>query len=649
MEISQYLNVFMDECQEHLMTLNKSLLELEQQPEDSLILDQIFRAAHTLKGASATMGFNKMANLTHAMEDVLSRLRVKELTVTPEIINLFFESVDLLEALAKRIGEGREENVEISGIMIEMRTYAAGTGESQGKSERRQNLQLRYLESEIEQINAARQSGLRLFHIDVALVPDCFLKGARVFMILREIEKMGTIIRSNPSIKDLEDENFSLRFIIGIVSGGSTEELIKNIANISDVDKVIVEEPEISDLQIEKRTRDTTDRVEKARLGSTQTVRVEIKKLDDLMNLVGELVINRSRLESIGSIMGSKELDELIEQIGRLTLDLRDSVLKARMVPVETVFSRFPRLVRDLAKELGKSIDLEIHGGDTEIDRTVIDEIGDPLVHIIRNAVDHGIEPEEERERLGKPAVGKVILNAYQEGNNVIITVTDDGRGFDIRKVKEKAVKLGLISPETLAEMRDDQIMEFTFLPGFSTSDTVTDLSGRGVGMDVVKTKVDSLGGMVNIESIPGEETTIRIRLPLTLAIIQSLMIQLGKEIYAIPSGYIEQIINLNKSDIKKIHKQEVCTLRGDVVPLIRLQEILGTPDALNYQFTELDVVVLNVGDRLIGVIVDGLLRQQDVVIKSLGGYLGSIKGIAGATILGDGSVALILDIRDVA
>jgi two-component system, chemotaxis family, sensor kinase CheA len=648
MEISQYLNVFMDECQEHLLTLNKSLLELEQSPDDPQLLDQIFRAAHTLKGASATMGFNKMANLTHAMEDILSRVRLKELAVTPDIVNVFFEAVDLLDNLAKKIGEGREENIDIAGVIQDLRTYAAGENQ-QAKNERRQNLQLRYLETELEQISAGMQNGLRIYHIDVSLVQDCFLKGARVFMILREIEKMGTIIRSNPTIKDLEDENFNLRFIIGIISAGASEDLVKNIINITDVSKVTVEEPELAQLHLEKRSRDIVDRPEKARVGSTQTVRVEIKKLDDLMNLVGELVISRSRLESLGSVLGSKDLDELIEQIGRLTIDLRDSVMKARMVPVESVFSRFPRLVRDVAKELGKGIDLEIRGGDTEIDRTVIDEIGDPLVHIIRNAVDHGIESSDEREKLNKAPVGKVILNAYQEGNNVIITVTDDGRGFDVRKVKEKALKLGLISPETLSEMRDDQILEFTFLPGFSTADTVTDLSGRGVGMDVVKTKVDSLGGMVTIESIVGEGTTIRIRLPLTLAIVQSLMIQLGKETYAIPSGYIEQIISLNKADIKRIHKQEVFTLRGEVVPLIRLQEVLGTPDAWNYQLNELDVVVLNVGERLIGCIVDGLLRQQDVVIKSLGGYLGSIKGIAGATILGDGTVALILDIRDVA
>ncbi len=647
MEISQYLSVFMDECQEHLLTLNQSLLELEHNPDSSGILDKIFRAAHTLKGASATMGFNKMADLTHAMEDVLSKLRAKDLSVTAEIMNTLFEAVDLLETLTNKIGEGKEEDIEIGSVVQELRHFV--TAETvPAKGDRRQKLQLRYLETEREQMQAAVDQGAKIYHVDVTLAEDCLLKGARVFMVLREIEKKGTIIRSIPTIKDLEDENFDLRFIIGIISSATAEEIHKVVYNISDVSKVVVETVQLDQLQMEKRAQDVTDH-DKTKVSSNPTVRVEIKKLDDLMNLVAELVISRSRLESLGSSIRSKDLDEVVEQVGRLTLDLRDSVLKARMVPVETVFSRFPRLVRDVSKELGKQIELEIYGGETELDRTVIDEIGDPLVHIIRNAIDHGIEGIEDRLKANKPEQGKITLNAYQEGNNVVITVSDDGRGFDAQKVREKAVRLGLVAPEVAAELSDEQIFDFTFLPGFSTAEKVTDLSGRGVGMDVVKTKVDSLGGLVHIESTLGEGSKLVIRLPLTLAIIQTLMVQLGKDVYAIPSSYIEQITSLNQEDIKRIRKQEVFMLRGEVVPLIRLQDILDIPDAKNNYFNELDVVVLRVGERLIGCVVDALLRQQDVVIKSLGGFLGTIKGIAGATILGDGRVALILDIRSVA
>lgn len=646
METSQYLSVFMDECQEHLLTLNQSLLELEHDPDNHSILDKIFRAAHTLKGASATMGFNKMANLTHAMEDVLGKLRSEEITVTSELMNCLFEAVDSLEILTNTISEGKEEDIEITGIIRDLHRFISDKFE-EAPIERRQNLQLRYLEAEIEQISKATAEGQKLFHIDVTLVEDCLLKGARVFMVLREIEKLGTIIRSVPAVKDLEDENFDTRFVVSVLTSNTSEEFVKNISNIMDVEKVDIEELNPDQLQTEKRQESAIDHVEK-RI-NTQTVRIEIKKLDDLMNLVGELVISRSRLESIGASVKSRELEEVIEQVGRLTVDLRDSVMKSRMIPIETVFSRFPRLVRDLSKELNKEVELVVYGADTELDRTVIDEIGDPLVHIIRNAIDHGLESSEQREQAGKPRQGKVTLEARQEGNSVIITVSDDGKGFDIQKVKEKAIRNGIVTPEALAEMREEQILELTFLPGFSTAAKVSDVSGRGVGMDVVREKVSSLGGVVSISSVYGEGSSISIRLPLTLAIIQTLVIQLGNEIYALPTSYIEQITSLNRDEIRHLREQEVFLLRGEVVPLIRLQDILDTPGAKNREIEELDVVILRIGDRLVGCIVDSLLRQQDVVIKSLGSYLGSIKGIAGATILGDGRVALILDLRTVA
>lgn len=647
MDTSQYLSVFMDECREHLQTLNQSLLELEHDPENSSILDQIFRAAHTLKGASATMGFNKMANLTHTMEDVLSKLRSKELTMTPEIVNTLFEAVDLLEILANKIGEGKEEDIEISGVVQALQLFTVSGVAVQPQQERRKNIQLRYLEAEKDEILAAINDETGLYHFTVKMAENCVLKGVRVFMVLREIERLGTIVKSVPSLKDLEDEKFDQEFIVAVLMSNPPEELAKCIANITDIAEVNFEKIDPQNLPLEKRAQNQTveDRVKV----TGQTVRVDIRKLDVLMNLVAELVIHRSRLESIGSVLQSKDLDEVVEQVGRLTLDLRDSVLKTRMVPIETVFSRFPRLVRDLSKELGKEIELIIEGGETELDRTVIDEIGDPLVHIIRNAVDHGIEPPEEREKAGKPRTGTIRLNAYQEGNNVVIAIEDDGRGFNVEKVKEKALKMGLVTKEALAEMREDQILELTFMPGFSTASKVTDVSGRGVGMDVVKNKVDSLGGMIRIHSVFGQGSLLEIRLPLTLAIIQTLMVQLGKEIYAIPSGYIEQIISLRQDEIKQVRSQQVCMLRGELIPIIRLQDVLDTPDAINHELEELDVVVLRVGDRLVGCVVDSLLRQQDVVIKSLGGYLGSVKGIAGATILGDGKVALIIDIRAVA
>jgi len=647
MDVSQYLNVFMDECHEHLQILNQSLLELEKNSDSAPVLDQIFRAAHTLKGASATMGFNKIANLTHSMEDVLSKLRTKEIPVTTEIINALFEAVDLLEALANKIGVGQEEDIDISGVTQLLRNFIISDS-ADPLPERRINLQLRYQEADREQIVKAVEEGAKFYHLDVTLAENCLLKGARVFMVVREVEKFGVIIKSVPSVKNLEDENFDLRFLMGVLADGEPGDIVKSISNIVEVDRVTIEEIKVADLPVEKRSS-AQEGDDRSRGASVQTVRVDIRKLDDLMNLVAELVIHRSRLEAIGASLKSKELDEVLEQVGRLTLDLRDNVFKARMVPINTVFSRFPRLVRDLSQELQKEIELEIYGGETELDRTVIDEIGDPLIHILRNAVDHGIESAAERKKAQKLPKGKIVLNAYQEGNSVVIQISDDGRGFNLDRIKEEALRLGITTKAELAEMSDERIMGLALLPGFSTAKRVTDVSGRGVGMDIVKTKVEALGGMVKINSKLRLGSMIEIRLPLTLAIIQTLMVRLGKEIYAIPSGYIDQIISLRKHEIKMVRKQTVFMHRGGIIPLIRLQDVLDTPQAANIHYEEMDVIVLKIGERLVGCVVDSLIRQQDIVIKSLGGYLGMIKGIAGATILGNGRVALIIDIRAVA
>lgn len=662
MDVSQYLNVFMDECQEHLQSLNQSLLALEQDPENTEILNSIFRAAHTLKGASATMGFNKMSNVTHAMEDVLSLLRQHELTVNAEIVNALFEALDLLEVLAQGITEGREEDIEIAGIIQNLQKFStkeAMATETEQTSERRRNLQLRYLPAEIEQIKKAAEEGFNQYHLHIYLQEDCLLKGARAFMILRELEAHGEIIRTIPSAKELEDERFDTDFIIGISSKKPLEFLVRFLEKMLDVEKVEGEALAADDLLVERRggtTKAATNEATPQKGVSTKppsnvspTVRVDIRKLDDLMNLVGELVITRSRLEQLSSEQGDQILEETVEQLTRLTMDLRDQVLKTRMVPVDHVFSRFPRLVRDLTKETGKEVQLQISGAETELDRTVIDEIVDPLVHIIRNSIDHGIEAPEVRTAAGKSLPGVVELKAYQAGNNVVIEIIDDGAGVNREKVKARALERGIVSVDDLENMDDEEIMNLIFLPGFSTSDKVTDISGRGVGMDVVKTQISNLGGVVELASEEGKGTKFTIRLPLTLAIIQTLIVQLGNEVFAIPSTLIDQTISVAQKDIKYVRNREVTLYRGELIPLIRLQEYLGVEEAKNSSLEELDVVVVSNGERRIGFVVDTLVRQQDVVIKSLGAYLGSIPGIAGATILGDGKIALILDLRSVA
>ena len=663
MDVSQYLNVFMDECQEHLQSLNQSLLALEQNPDNPEIINSIFRAAHTLKGASATMGFNKMSNVTHAMEDVLTLLRQNELKVNAEIINTLFEALDLLEVLAQGIREGREEDIEIAGVLQNLQKFTTQEPVSKPDqaAERRRTLQLRYLPAEIEQIKQAVGEGFNLNQLHVYLQEECLLKGARAFMILRELEAHGEIVRTIPTAKELEDERFATDFIIGILSKKPLDFLVRFLEKMLDVDKVEGKVLSVDEVLVERRgggAAKATASDSGAQKGGaaakilsnvSPTVRVDIRKLDDLMNLVGELVITRSRLEQLSSEHEDQTLEETVQQLTRLTIDLRDQVLKTRMVPVDNVFSRFPRLVRDLARETGKEVQLQISGAETELDRTVIDEIVDPLVHIVRNSVDHGIEPPEVRTAAGKSLPGIVELKAYQAGNNVVIEVIDDGAGVNLEKVKARALERGIVSFEELEMMDDENVMNLIFLPGFSTSDQVTDISGRGVGMDVVKTQITNLGGVVEMSSEQGKGTRITIRLPLTLAIIQTLIVQLGDEVFAIPSTLIDQTISVVQKDIKMLRNREVTLYRDELIPLIRLQDYLGVTGAKNTSLEELDVVVVTTGERRVGFVVDTLLRQQDVVIKSLGSYLGNIPGIAGATILGNGKIALILDLRSVA
>lgn len=656
MEISQYLSVFMDECAEHLQTLNQALLDLENDPENVELLNTIFRAAHTLKGASMTMGFNKMSTLTSAMEDVLSGLRKKEIPVTPEVVSLLFESLDLLEVLAQGIGSGREEDIEIAGVMQQLKRLS--TGEEAAAApvvEKRRELQLRYTQQEREAITGALAEGAVLWHVSVTLRSDCLLKGARAFMVLRELGRLGEVIKSVPDAKELEDEQFQDLFLVGLVSKESSEEIRRLVGDITDVANVVVERADLEAIPPERRMREPVAApAEPAKPGlpllpAGQTVRVDIRKLDDLMNLVGELVISRSRLEQLCGPHRSRDLDEILEQVARLTLELQSRVLKARMVPVENVFRRFPRLVRDLCREMGKEAVLVIRGAETELDRTVIDEIGDPLMHILRNCLDHGIETPAERQAKGKPSTGTITLEARQEGNSVVILVSDDGQGIDLERVAAKAVEMNLVTQADLAEMGKEDLLELVFAPGLSTATKVSDVSGRGVGMDAVRAKIDSLRGTVSIDSERDRGTTVTIRLPLTLAIIQTLMVELGNEIYLIPSGFIDSTISVLAKDIKRVRNQEVTMVRGEVLPLVRLQHVLGIAEAKNEEYEELDVVVVRQGDRRVGCIVDRLLRQQDVVLKPLGSLVGHIREIAGGTILGDGRVALVLDVRAVA
>lgn len=673
MDLSQYMGMFLEESREHLQTLNRCLLDLENDPNDLSVLDEIFRSAHTIKGMSATMGFTTVAELTHEMENVLDLLRKGQLKADHSIIDTVFKCVDTLEQLVESIASGDENGLNIKPLIAKLKAIASGesAAETVQPAEPAAGNNVVLDETELEVAKKAKAKGLQTVGVDISLREGCLLKSARAYMAMSALEELGDVIKSTPPVEDLEKENFGLSFQVILVTDAEADKIQQMVLGISEIETVEVRPCDLTEAQPEAVAQAAApvreaaqsapavnapveEKKEKAaaapahadkKLKGGQSVRVDIDKLDNLLNLVGELVINKTRLEQIGLTHRLTDLVETIEQMDRVTTDLQAVVMKVRMVPVGQVFNRFPRMVRDLSRELNKEVNLIIQGEETELDRTVIDEIGDPLVHLLRNAIDHGIEQPEARQAKGKDPIGEIRLIARHEGNNVIIMVEDDGNGINPDKLKQKVVAKGLLSQTEVDKMDNNEAVRLVFLPGFSTAEVVTDVSGRGVGMDAVKNKIESLGGMVDVETKINEGSRFKIRLPLTLAIIQALLVKVSEEIYAIPLGSIDSTINITPSDIKTIQNKEVILLRGQIIPIVRLNDRLNIPTSAGEEPEELFVVIVHMGDQRAGIIVDNLIGQQEIVIKSLGKLLAGIKIIAGATILGNGQVALILDV----
>ena len=687
MDTSQYMSMFMEESREHLQALNKCLLELEGDSENISILVEIFRSAHTLKGMSATMGFTVIAELTHEMENVLDLLRKETLKCDERIIDLLFRCVDTLENLVEN-ALNSEESEDVTPLVNELKAIVAGGGAavtaSTPKTDKTEAVPAStpapQIEASIELndtdkniIAVAEQEGLLALHVHIELDEKCVLKAARVYMIMTCLEDFGEVIKIIPPAEELEKENFDTGFDIVLLTTKDEEDLKKRLLNISEVVVVdikklpdftvgavlqpsstsaTVQAPVVSAAKPAAAANKKSNDDHKAK--SVQSVRVDIDKLDTLLNIVGEIVINKTRLAQIGIMHKLPDLVETMEQMDRVTTELQTIVMKIRMVPVGQVFNRFPRMVRDISRELNKEINLIIEGEETELDRTVIDEIGDPLMHILRNSVDHGVESADERRAAGKNPVGEVKLIASHEGNNVVIDIEDDGKGVNPEFIKRKAVEKGVITQQEADKMEDNEAVRIIFASGFSTANVVTDISGRGVGMDVVRTKIEALGGNVDVESKVGVGSKFKIRLPLTLAIIQALLIKVENETYAIPLGSIDSTINIMPADISTVQNKEVFLLRGQIIPIIRLDNILNVPrnasdtaanETEGEQEEELYVVIVHMGEQKAGIIVDTLIGQHDIVIKSLGKLMTNINVIAGATVLGDGSVALILDV----
>ena len=690
MDLSQYLEIFIDESKEHLQTLNDQVLIMEQDPENIDTVNEIFRAAHSLKGMAGTMGFKRMQRLTHDMENVFSEIRNGKMSVTPDIVDIVFKCLDALEGYLTNIqetaDEGTEDNEEVIQLLndalkgssseAEPVKEAVPASEESAKAQetsdgdKRKFLKLPIADFEQNAMKEAIANGMNVYGVTVYIQDTCILKAARAFLVFKGVESVGEVIKSEPSVQDIEDEKFDFDFSMFIISDKPADQVQKVISNVSEIKEVVLEpftpETIVTHAQQEdtpkeaaataeikeEKPKESADSKKKPAAEAkkkpvvNRSVRVDIEKLDDLMNLVSELIIAKNGLVSANaSEEGSQtqQFNEQIEYLERITTNLHESVMKVRMVPIESVVNRFPRMIRDLSKKLNKEMELIMTGEETELDRTVIDEIGDPLMHMLRNAADHGLESTIDRIKLGKPQVGTIRLNAYQDGNNVTIEVADDGAGINVEKVKASAIKKGTITEEQAEMMSDKEAIDLLFQPAFSTSEKVSDISGRGVGLDVVKSKIEGLGGDVEVDTVLGEGTTFIVRLPLTLAIIQALMVEIRDEKYAIPLNSIVTVEDIMESDVKLVQNKEVINLRGTVIPLVRLDQVLDLEPS-EEENESLVVVIVKKGDKQAGLVIDNLIGQQEIVIKPLGKYIYIHKMFSGATILGDGEVALIID-----
>lgn len=656
----QYLSVFIDESKEYIQTLNDSLLKLEKDYEDSEAINETFRALHTLKGMSGTMGFESMSKLCHKMEQLLDRIRSKKIKLDSTMLDRLFAGVDILEKMIDSIvrkGTDQLPEVDVNEFAQGFEVLSAGKEIKENTSEQKPTQSVVSISESIEKVIAeAVNEGYNAYQMTVTLSEGTQFKAVRMYMVFKAIEDHGgQILSSNPAVEDIEQEKFDRDVQLILVIKEDKESLRNMIMSISEIERVTIQD--IVHAEAQKKPAEKIEEVEKKqeakveptkeRRRITQTVRVDIDKLDNLMNLMGELVISRSRIADTLRKYSIKEVDESLSNLNRISLDLQNVVMKIRMVPIAFVFNRFPRMVRDLAKQLNKEINFIVEGEDTELDRTFVEDIGEPLLHMLRNAIDHGIESKEERLAKGKPPVGTVVLSARHEGNNVVIEVRDDGRGIDRSAVVKKAIEKGLITEAQAEALPDEKVYEFLFMPGFSTKTETTELSGRGVGLDVVKNVVESLNGTVSIESVKNKGTAITVRLPLTLAIIQALLVKINNFVYAIPIANIDSTLSITKDQIQKIQDRQVSVIRGEIIPIVRLWDILELPH--QSEDSIYNTVIVRVGNRKYGLAVDTLIGQEDIVIKSLGKIFSDVRIFSGGAILGDGSIALILDVANVA
>lgn len=673
MDASEFKDVFAAEAHEYLQALNQYLLRLENNPDDRAALNEMFRAAHSLKGMSGTMGYQELADFTHQIESVLDLLRIGELSATEPVVNVLFSAIDGLQTLLEKTLL-EEELPDLRHLAAELRKLMQKRDnleislKHQEDSQRlaESSIDITFEDFELEVVQSAANEGYLPYKIVIRLRPKTLLKSVRVYTVFQALEQVGTIIKSNPPAQDLEDEKFDLEFAVILLSQKDRETIANTVERISEIEYVSVtpiefvpskpaaqavspqeNQPSSELAAAVEKTSPAQQHAKSAPVLSRgafvdRYIRVETERLDGLINLIGELVISKTQVMEIQTEMLTDNTKNALVQLDRITTELQYAAMKLRMVPIKQVFDRFPRLVRDFAQTYGKEINLEIVGEETELDRSLVNQIGDPLVHLVRNSIDHGIETTEQRLALGKSAEATLRLSAFHEGGHVIIQVYDDGQGLELERIKESAIEKGLLPPNYSGDLTMEQAVDLIFRPGFSTNKAVTDVSGRGVGMDVVKSIVEGLSGQVEIESSPGEGICVTIKLPLTLAIIKALLVTCGSQVYALPIQSVRENLLVISSQIKTVSRQKVIVLRDEILPLLDLNEALGFGQ-VNHGDTLSVIVVESQGEKA-GFIVDDIIGQQEIVIKSLPDILGDIRGISGATVLGNGDVALILD-----
>lgn len=652
-DTNEYIEIFLDESREHLQAVNDNILKLEKAPENPQLVNEIFRSAHTLKGMAATMGFEDIASLTHQMENVLDKVRSNMLSVSTELIDIIFLAIEHLEAMVDEIGQGYDGKKDVSDLVNKLKQIENGgrIAEPAATAEENVLVQMTLDEYQMAVVEQAEEQGYQTFQITVLFTDDCVMKAVRAYMVYEVLESKGELMKTIPAADEIEADDFAQGFSLVMLSTETADNIKDAILNVSEIKQV--DTTGYSHVPSEKKkednTRDTSmsivEKETRQDVGMTsKTIRVNLERIDDLMNLFEEIVIDRGRLEVIAQEINHPDLTETVEHMSSISADMQELILTMRMVPIEQVFNRFPRMIRGLAKELDKKIDLEIIGAETELDRTVIDQIGDPLVHLIRNGMDHGIESPAERIYAGKSEEGALTLRAYHSSNHIFIEIEDDGAGINRNKVAAKALDNGTISAEQATDFTDDEIAQLIMSSGLSTADHVSDISGRGVGLDVVKNKIESLGGKITVESEQGKGSKFSIQLPLTLSILLTLLVKVQQETYAIPLSSIMETALLTEDEILFTHDQEVMDFRGSIVPLVSLKEVFQVPGNEKNEQKYHPVVIVKKDGKTTGIMVDSFIGQQEIVLKALGNYLGDVFAISGATILGDGQIALVID-----